>query len=454
MTYKNEQPLFVIALIVSLIFWLCLVLGTAGIALLYGLFFYIAYLFAQSGFISYIKGTGVKVSANQYPDLYERLMACCRKIGLTTSPDCYVLRTGFFNALATKFRGKHFIVLFSDVIDALHNDPEGFNFYIGHELGHIHRKHLTWGVWLAPARILPLLGAAYSRACEYTCDRYGLACCQSPAAAQRGLLAIATGDTRFTSTDIDAYIGQRDETNGFWMSFHELIGTYPWLVKRAAALKSLAEGHAPEQPRRNPLAWLFALFVPNAGGGGSAAAFLIVIAIIGILAAVAVPAFTQYRQRALMGALMEQQEAFQDEAADQEAQLEEGAAADLDEQAQEEQASEEQAVEGEAADSEPLMAAAIGVLTIQGAVETFHERHSRLPATLDELGEALPGRGQSDVYGLVMQADHSLLMVFNADPLRGKSLRMVPSLEDQTVIWQCLSDDLEEEEVAALCDFE
>jgi hypothetical protein len=78
MTYKNEQPLFVIALIISMICWLVLVVGTAGFALLYGLFFYIAYLFAQSGFISHIKGTGVKVSANQYPDLYARLLECCR----------------------------------------------------------------------------------------------------------------------------------------------------------------------------------------------------------------------------------------------------------------------------------------------------------------------------------------------------------------------------------------
>jgi Zn-dependent protease with chaperone function len=448
LSYKNEQPLFVIALIISLCVWLALVLGTAGFALLYGLFFYIAYLFAQSGFISYIKGTGVKISATQYPDLHARLLECCRKIDLAQCPDCYVLRTGFFNALATKFRGKHFIVLFSEVIDALHNDPEAFNFYFGHELGHIHRKHLSWGVWLAPARILPLLGAAYSRACEYTCDRYGLACCPSPAAAQRGLLAIATGDTRFTSTDIDAYIGQRDETSGFWMSFHELIGAYPWLVKRAAAVKSLAEGQAPEQPQRSALAWCFALFVPNAGGGGSAAALLIVIAIIGILAAVAIPAFTQYRQLSQMGAAMEQEEMLSGEAAGSEDQLE-ATSADLDGQAPE-----AQALEDDPLDEDPWMRPALDVLSIQGAVAAFYERQARLPANLEELGEALPGAVQSDDFVLMMSADHSILMIFNAAPLAGKSLRMVPSLEEQTVTWQCLSDNLEEEEAAVLCNLE
>ncbi|MFZ1986407.1 MAG: M48 family metalloprotease [Desulfatitalea sp.] len=434
MVYKNEKPLFILALIISLTFWFFLVVGTVGIALFYALIFYVAYLFAQSGFISHIKGTGVKVSTTQYPDLHERLMACCKKIGLDQTPDCYVLRTDVFNALATRFRGRHFIVLFSDVVDTLKEDPEALNFYIGHEIGHIHRKHLTWGVWLAPAKILPLLGAAYSRACEYTCDRYGLACCESPVAAQRGLVAIGAGSTRFATTNIDGYIGQSAETNGFWMSFHELCGGYPWLVKRAAAVKMLAEGKEPLHPGRNPIAWMFACCVPNAGVGG-AGSLIIVAAIIGILAAVAVPIYTQYQQRAMFGAAMEQTEeemlGDSDEAAEAEAGLEEA--------------------ENDENYSTQMALVALEVATVRGVVQEFFAANKRLPASTAELSEALPGGSTSELSTVTLQKSGYVSIAFSAGELNGRSLLLVPTVEAEALSWTCQSESFDEVELSVVC---
>ena len=51
---------------------------------------------------------------------------------------------------------------------------------IAHELGHIHRGHVRWHFVLAPAPLVPFLGAALSRAREYTCDRYGAAGAADP----------------------------------------------------------------------------------------------------------------------------------------------------------------------------------------------------------------------------------------------------------------------------------
>jgi Tfp pilus assembly protein PilE len=93
-----------------------------------------------------------------------------------------------------------------------------------------------------------------------------------------------------------AYIDQSSQTEGFWMSFHELVGDYPWLVKRMAAVRALAAGHEPSQPSRNTLAGLLALFVPRLGVGGGGA--VVTVAMIGILAAVAVPAYQGYTQKA------------------------------------------------------------------------------------------------------------------------------------------------------------
>jgi Zn-dependent protease with chaperone function len=89
------------------------------------------------------------------------VVKCSEKLELRPTPDAFILHAhGAFNALATRFLGRNFIVLYSDVVDALESNPDAVDFYIGHELGHIQRKHLVWGPLLWPALILPILGAA------------------------------------------------------------------------------------------------------------------------------------------------------------------------------------------------------------------------------------------------------------------------------------------------------
>ena len=300
LVYKNEKPLYIIAAVISALFWVALTISTFGTLLLYLLLMYIVFLFAHSAFISHLKGSGVKISAQQYPDLHEKLIQDCEKVGLTEVPDAYLLRTDFFNALATKFLGRHFVVLFTDVVDALEDHPGALDFYIGHELGHIHRKHISQSSFIMPAMFLPVLGSSLRRAQEYTCDRYGVACCQSSDDIQAAIAAIAAGDTRWKSMNIDAYLEQIKETNGFWMSFNELISDYPWLTKRMASSIALSKGEEIKHPRRHPLAWFLSLFIPRFGMGAGAGSFIIIIAMVGVLAAVALPAYQSYKQKAEM----------------------------------------------------------------------------------------------------------------------------------------------------------
>ncbi|MFL1486197.1 M48 family metallopeptidase [Marinobacter sp. LN3S78] len=300
LVYKNEKPLFVIAALISGLFWLALVLGTLGIFLIYVLLAYVIFLFAHSAFISHLKGSGVKITPEQYPDLHAKLVKSCERVGLKEVPDAYLLRTDFFNALATRFLGRSFVVLFTDVVDALEDHPDAIDFYIGHELGHIHRNHLLWKPLLMPASILPLLGPALRRAEEYTCDRYGTACCESEDDVKAALAAIAAGDSRWKTINVSAYLEQTRITSGFWMSFHELTGDYPWLTKRMATALALHRGEKVSHPSRHGLAWLLALFIPRTGVGGGIASIFVVIAIIGILAAIAIPAYKDYQQRAAM----------------------------------------------------------------------------------------------------------------------------------------------------------
>ncbi len=303
LVYKNERSLFVVMLVLSLIVWAGLVAGMGGAVVGYALMFFLFYCFAQSALISYIKGNAVRITADQFPDLDAQINACCAKLGQERVPDAYLLQMGgSLNAFATRFLGRDFLVLYSDVVDGLHDNPDALNFYIGHEIGHIKRKHLSWGTVLLPASVLPLIGAAYSRAREYTCDRHGLAACEQPVNAEFGMAALAAGGRRWRTMNNSAFIAQSRETEGFWMSFHELVGDYPWLVKRMAAIRALAAGQEPQQPRRHFLATLLALFVPRLGGAaaGSLGGLIALVAVAGILAAVAIPAYQEYTQKAVV----------------------------------------------------------------------------------------------------------------------------------------------------------
>jgi Zn-dependent protease with chaperone function len=296
LVYKNEKRLFPVMLGLSVLVWIALVLGTLGMALLYALLFFLVYCFAQSALISYLKGNAVRITEDQFPDLKQQIAACCRKLGLDDEPDAYLLQMGgVLNAFATRFLGRDFLVLYSDVVDGLADNPDALNFYIGHEIGHIKRKHLTWSTVLLPASLLPLVGAAYSRAREYTCDRHGLAACDNAANAELGLAVLAAGGKRSRTLNNSAFIDQSRHSEGFWMSFHELVGDYPWLAKRMGAVRALAAGQEVRQPRRHWLAGFLALFVPRAGAAGAGA--IVTVAVIGVLAAVAIPAYQAYVEK-------------------------------------------------------------------------------------------------------------------------------------------------------------
>jgi len=301
LVHKHEGPLFAASMAIGALAWLALVVGTMGIALIYVLFFVLFYLFAQSGFISHLRGNAVELSERQFPDLYAQYRDSCKRLEMEEMPTAYLMMSdGVLNALATRFLRRHYVVLYSSVVDALRSRPEALRFYFGHELAHIKRGHLalTWLRW--PASILPLLGAGYRRAQEYTCDLHGLAASASRDDVLAALGVLASGGEKLPSLNATAFIEQQARTGGFWMSFHELTNDYPWLCKRLAHVAAAHAG-TPDQsgaPRRHPAAWLLAALTPRFGFVGGPASALVFIAILGILAAIAIPAYRDYTLRA------------------------------------------------------------------------------------------------------------------------------------------------------------
>ncbi|MES9906461.1 MAG: M48 family metalloprotease [Sedimenticola sp.] len=296
LVYPRERTLGTITLVLGILVWVGLIVGTIGGALIGLALGFVLYLFIQSTLISYIKGNGVELSESQFPDLHAQFADCCDRLQIEKRPQAFILNgNGGLNAFATKFLGTQYVVLMSDVVDAMSKHTDGVRFYLGHELGHLRMKHLNTGHLVRmPVLWLPLLGAAYSRARESTCDRHGLACSSSSEGAARALAALSAGSERWKDLDVKAYLNQAKHSTGFWMSFHELTAGYPWLTKRTARVM---DTDAP-MPKRNPFSYLLAVFVPYAGRLGGGFALIVMIYIIGVLAAVAIPAYQDYTVKA------------------------------------------------------------------------------------------------------------------------------------------------------------
>jgi Zn-dependent protease with chaperone function/type II secretory pathway pseudopilin PulG len=310
LVYPRERSLGAITLVLGIAVWIGLVAGTFGGAIIGLLVGFVLYLFAQSALIAHIKGNGVELSEAQFPDLHAHFVACCDRLQLGTRPKAYIINgNGGLNAFATRFLKTEFVVLNSDVVDAMAQQPDAIRFYIGHELGHLRMKHLAIGHLLRwPVLWLPLIGAAYSRSRETTCDRHGLACTDTPDSAARALAALSAGAQRWKGLDVGAYRRQLDQSSGFWMSFHELLAGYPWLTKRVARVMDI---HS-KVPRRNAFAYIPAIFVPYAGRLGAAGGFLILVYIVGIGAAIAIPAYQDYTIRAVTTMAMQETQPARD----------------------------------------------------------------------------------------------------------------------------------------------
>jgi hypothetical protein len=115
-------------------------------------------------------------------------------------------------------------------------------------------KHLL----LIPSVIVPLIGEAYHRACEATCDRFGAFAANDLDGATRALLILGAGREAALHLDPSQFALQHFKERGFFISWHELISKYPTLSQRVSNLIGLNYPDYARQPARNPWAYLCA----------------------------------------------------------------------------------------------------------------------------------------------------------------------------------------------------
>ncbi|HCX23583.1 MAG: hypothetical protein CMB80_31430 [Flammeovirgaceae bacterium] len=195
--------------------------------------------FVQGLFVGTIKGHSVKLSENQFPEVYKIVVNQCKSLGIKEVPEVLVSE-GHFNAFVTKLARSKYLMLYSEVLEtAQRGDFKILEFVIAHELGHIKRKHLSIEGWLFPSKFIPFLSSAHSRACEYTCDRLGYH--QSPQGALEGIMVLAAGKNIYSKINLKQYLEDAQMEDSFWVWFSEKFLSHPHTFKRLLAIKNYSE---------------------------------------------------------------------------------------------------------------------------------------------------------------------------------------------------------------------
>jgi Zn-dependent protease with chaperone function len=234
LVHPKERVYFGICLALSVMSYLLLVISLIG--LVYIMIGVPIALFVHGLFMGRVRGNGVRVSATQFPEVHRLAWQLAKEMELQPLPAIYVLQAGgLLNAFATRFLGRSFVVIYSDVLELAYAQGEAeLAFVLCHEFAHIKRGHLKWRWALYPAMLVPFLGSAYSRACEYTCDRFGAG--YRPAGAAGGLLSLAAGTTLYRRVNADEYGLQAEHDRGFWVWLAEITSSHPMLPSRVRAV--------------------------------------------------------------------------------------------------------------------------------------------------------------------------------------------------------------------------
>ncbi|KGR74378.1 M48 family metallopeptidase [Ureibacillus sinduriensis] len=230
--HKNEKKYFWLVLSISMLIYIVLALSIVGIVVLVLLM--LVSLFFNALMIGNIRSNAVKISPDQFPEIFGKAGELCRKMQIDKIPDIYVQQSGgMLNAFATRFFGRNMVVIYAEIFELYGtNEEEELNFVLAHELAHIKRNHLTKQMLILPAMWIPGVAELYLRACEYTCDRYAAYYTENSAAAKNSLTMLAIGKQLYLHVNKEHYMKQLNEEKGFIVWLSQVLSTHPPLPKR------------------------------------------------------------------------------------------------------------------------------------------------------------------------------------------------------------------------------
>lgn len=247
--HPKEKTYYTIKLLFSIIVYVVLagyVLYTASTSILSAVLlvislaaivfgFWLLRFVAKGLFVGMIRGNSIRVTKDQYPDIYAIVEEQARSLKIEQMPEIYIT-CGHFNAFVTRFTRRDILMIYSEVVEtSLRGSYDVLKYVTAHELCHIKQKHLSKRTLLMPSAIIPFLSLAYSRACEYTCDRTGFHF--SPKGAIEGVLVMTVGKEIHSRFNVERHLDDMANNAGFWIWFSEKFLTHPHMYNRLLEIR-------------------------------------------------------------------------------------------------------------------------------------------------------------------------------------------------------------------------
>src|ERR671910_2073726 len=187
-----------------------------------------------------IRGSAVRLSRRQFPDIYALKEDFARKLGLQREPEIYLMSgNGVLNAFAASTFGYDFVVIHSELFSNTYDrNKDAVAFIVGHELGHLRLgdTRLWYQLSTAYTDRVPLLAGFLSRAREFSCDRHGAYLAPQ---GEEGLLLLTAGRYVYKQVDVEELLEQARRFRGFWPVVAQLPQSHPFSVRRIRVLYDL-----------------------------------------------------------------------------------------------------------------------------------------------------------------------------------------------------------------------
>src|ERR671913_1475895 len=254
----HEVPLYVFSVLVTLLIIALIVVGALLVGFLNAMageplsgpavdairVAFVALLLLVPGLVVYrqltragTRGSAVRLSQRQFPDIYSVKEDFARRLGLRKEPEIYLMSgNGTLNAFAASTFGYDFVVIHSELFsNTYEKNKEALAFILGHELGHLRLGHTMLWYQLSVAYVdrVPLLGGFLSRAREFSCDRHGAYLAPR---GEEGLVLLAAGRYVYKEVDVGELLEQAQRFQGFWPVVAQLPQSHPFTVRRLKVL--------------------------------------------------------------------------------------------------------------------------------------------------------------------------------------------------------------------------
>jgi Zn-dependent protease with chaperone function len=183
---------------------------------------------------AYIRGSGVQVSPAQLPELYSMVESFSRRLGMTETPEVYIVEESIQNGFAVKLGKRNIILLTDDIVwGALASrDPRALGFIVGHELAHIALGHTGSARGGIRTMLRPL-----ARADEFSADNVAAQLVGDPQIAFHGLTLLTVGPQLLKFINDEALLQQVREVCATGLSKKaERNLTHPLLLRRIGNL--------------------------------------------------------------------------------------------------------------------------------------------------------------------------------------------------------------------------